>query len=367
MWYVINKQNGQKLIKFKKRVIIPLFEYMVKYKNESRTDKFVEFLEEISSETNSELIDCNKKIKKHNLKNLCNKKRILEQRIQDTEILKYICKRVVNKVSFVDCIESLLSTYSKLELEMHMYVYYMQNRALKKRKSFIDELKVPDEWNRIFTVFFYEKFFVMSQIWERIDGCSYSREEFHENFKEDNKIFVCPYCDSSDISDNGNLEVEHFWPGSKYPFLSMNPLNLYSSCKACNRPATGKGTKTFNPITLPFYQSIGEGVRFKPNVVERKIHIKGKSRAIDNYIKLINLENRYSKKSGYGIVELLTSTIYSTIKELENHGQVVSDDDIKTYISSKIIPRVQPHYFVVSDILRDYSKYLDFIDSQNGI
>lgn len=147
----------------------------------------------------------------------------------------------------------------------------------------------------------------------------------------------------------------------------MNPLNLYSSCKACNRPATGKGTKTFNPITLPFYQSIGEGVRFKPNVVERKIHIKGKSRAIDNYIKLINLENRYSKKSGYGIVELLTSTIYSTIKELENHGQVVSDDDIKTYISSKIIPRVQPHYFVVSDILRDYSKYLDFIDSQNGI
>lgn len=54
------------------------------------------------------------------------------------------------------------------------------------------------------------------------------------------------------------------------------------------------------------------------------------------YIKLINLENRYSQKSGYGIVELLTSTIYATIKEVENHGQIVSDEDIEKYISSKL-------------------------------
>lgn len=346
---------------------MPLFEYMIKYKNECRTDKFVEFLEEIRRESNCELIDCNRKIQTHNLKSMWNKKQILEQRIQDAEILKYVCKRVVDKGYLVDCVETLLSTYSKLELEMHMYVYYMQNKALKKRKSFIDELEVPDEWNRIFTVFFYEKFFAMSQIWERIDGCLYNRELFHDNFKDDNKIFVCPYCDSSDISDNGNLEVEHFWPRSKYPFLSMNPLNLYSSCKACNRPATGKGTKTFNPIILPFYQSIGDGVHFRPNVAERKIHIKGKTLAIDNYINLINLENRYSQKSEYKIVELLTSTIYATIKELENHGQVVSDEDIEKYISLKITPKVQPHYFAVSDILRDYSKYLDFIDNRNRI
>lgn len=367
MWYVINKHNGQKLIKFKKKVIVPLFEYMLKYKSKSRSDKFVEFLEEISIETNRKLIDCNRKLHRHNLKSIRNKKQILEQRVQDTEILKYICKRVVNKVRFADCVDSLLLTYTKLQLEMHMYVYYKQNKELKMRKSFIEEQKVPDEWDCIFKVFFYEKFFAMIQIWERIDGYLYTRDLFHDNFKKDNEIFVCPYCDSSDISDNGNLEVEHFWPESKYPFLSMNPLNLYSSCKACNRPATGKGTKTFNPITLPFYECIGEGVKYRPNVAERKIHIKGKTLAIDNYIKLINLENRYSQKSGYRIIELMTSTIYATIKELENHGQIVSDEDIEKYISSRIKPKAQPHYFVVSDILRDYSKYLDFIDSRNGI
>lgn len=365
MWYVINKQNGQKLIKFKKKVIIPLFEYMVKYKSQHRLDNFVEFLEEISLETKRKLIGCDKKLYRYNLKSIMNRKHILDQRVQNIEILKYICKRTVKKVRFANCVDSLLAKYTKLELEKHMYVYYIQNKELKERKSFIEETEVPDEWSFIFKVFFYEKFFVMPQIWERIDGVLYTRDLFHDNFKEDNKIFVCPYCDSSDISDNGNLEVEHFWPESKYPFLSMNPLNLYSSCKACNRPATGKGTKTFNPITLPFYENIGDGVRFRPDVVQRKIHIKGNTLAIDNYIRLINLENRYSKKSGYGIVELLTSTIYETIKELENHGQVVSDEEIEKYISLKIIPKVQPHYFVVSDILRDYSKYLDFIDGRN--
>lgn len=340
---------------------------MVRYKSENRSDKFVDFLEKIRIESDNKLSDCNKKLHRYNLKSIRNKIQVLEQRVQDTELLEYICERTVNHVCFSDYVDPLLSTCDKLEIENHMSMYYMQNKELKMRKSFIKEQPIPNEWKRIFKEFFYEKFFAMQQIWEQIDGCLYTRDSFHNNFKEDNKIYVCPYCDSSDISDNGNLEVEHFWPVSKYPFLSMNPLNLYSSCKACNNPATGKGTKTFNPITLPFYEQIGAGVQFRPDVVQRKIHIKGKTLAINNYIKLMNLEKRYSKKSGYGIVELLTSTIYATIKELESHGQAVSDEDIEKYISLKIIPKVQPHYFVTSDILRDYSKYLDFIDSRNGI
>lgn len=46
---------------------------------------------------------------------------------------------------------------------------------------------------------------------------------------------------------------------------------------------------------------------------------------------------------------------------------MVSDEDIEKYISLQIKPKVQPHYFVISDILRDYSKYLEFINSRNGI
>ena len=287
MWYVINKQNGQKLIKFRKKIIIPLFNYMIKYKRENRTDSFSEFLKEIS-EINKKLLNFFDK-NKYTFESIKRKEQVIQDTINEVNVLIYICKRKTNKISFVDCVDKLLSNYDKFELESQIYVFFRQNIELKKRKSFINESPLPQEWHTIFKDFFYEKFFSMKQIWTKIGVDEYSRDIFHDNFKSDNQIYVCPYCDSSEISDNGNLEIEHFWPKSKYPFLSMSPLNLYSSCKSCNR-TTGKGTTIFNPMIMPFHKQIGDDVRFIPNVSKKNIHITGKTQAIDNYIKLMNLD-----------------------------------------------------------------------------
>lgn len=332
---------------------------MIRYKHEARTEDFEEYLKEVLKINKCQKDKIDGVIRKYELEDLKQKKENLEKTINEAELLIYIYKRKHKRIQFSDCITSLLLNYSELDIRKHMYIYYRQNKELKQRKNYILEQKVPDEWNKIFKLFFYEKFFTMESVWKYIDGKPYSREMFHDNFKEDNDLLVCPYCDSADISDNGNLEVEHFWPESIYPFLAMNPLNLYSSCKSCNRPASGKGWKILDPISMPFYEQIGNSVCFKPNVDERKIHIKGKTPATNNFVKLINLEDRYSEKGGYRVVEIMASTIYATIKQLESKGETVSDKDITEYVSRKIIPKVQPHYFVTKDIMKDYNKYLE--------
>ncbi|WP_414150578.1 hypothetical protein ACIZ62_15655 [Acetobacterium carbinolicum] len=362
MWYVINIQNGKKLRLFRDRLIIPLFEHMIAYKHEEIAIPFDKYLDEIIKTSTSQLKNVSKHAELFKLTSLIQRKETLENDIKVATLLVYIYKRANNNVSFSSNVTQLLSKYSENEIRKHLYTYYYQNNALKSRKAFIDVQNVPDEWRVVFKNFYYEKFFNMPQVWERLDGTEYTREKFHDNFKEDNNIYVCPYCDATDVSDNGNLEIEHFWPESIYPFLAMSPLNLYSTCKSCNRPSTGKGIRTINPMTMPFYELIGNEVIFKPDIINRKIHIHGKTLASENFIKLIKLEERYSKKGPYHVVEILSSTIYDTIKQAESHGAVITDEDIAGYVSNKIIPKVQPHYFVTTDILKGYNKYLDFLD-----
>ena len=40
MWYVMNKQNGKKLRLFEINVILPLFEYMISYKQKEVDENF---------------------------------------------------------------------------------------------------------------------------------------------------------------------------------------------------------------------------------------------------------------------------------------------------------------------------------------
>lgn len=64
MWYVMNKQNGKKLRLFEINVILPLFEYMISYKQKEVDENFDSYLEQIK---NQNIIELNK-IKKNKSK-----------------------------------------------------------------------------------------------------------------------------------------------------------------------------------------------------------------------------------------------------------------------------------------------------------
>ena len=60
MWYVINKQNGKKLHLFEENVIIPFFEYMIKYKQKKETSNFDTFLIKLQKQNNQKLLKIEK-------------------------------------------------------------------------------------------------------------------------------------------------------------------------------------------------------------------------------------------------------------------------------------------------------------------
>lgn len=332
MWYMINKTNGIKLKRFERKIIIPLFSQMIKYKSEIRTINFMDYLEEISDET-------------------------------EKTILKYICKRTWKGIKFIDLVDRILINSSEQEIRKYYRLYLKQNEELKKRSSFIEPRTVPEEFKQIFVDFFYERFFSMDGIWKKIDDTVYTREIFHENFKRDNRISVCPYCDIDTIVNAGNAQVEHFWPKSSYPFLAMSALNLISSCHSCNEPFEGKGVATFNPITMPYYEQIGKKMSFSYDSLHSKIEIFAKENCYRNYIDLLKLKKRYASSSVYSKVEACAESIYTSIQEYEHiHSVKMSEDEIKDYVRNRSV-RIAKHdnlYFAVLDVFSDYNEYLRY-------
>ena len=332
MWHVINKTNGIKLKKFERKIIIPLFSQMIRYKSTETTITFTEYMETIPDET-------------------------------EREILKYICKRSWKKIKFIDLVDTILANSNEHELRRYYYFYIKQNRELKKKSSYIEEVEISGEFKQIFVDFFYEHFFNMDGIWEKIDGSVYTREIFHENFKVDNKITVCPYCDIDTMVNSGNAQVEHFWPKSRYPFLAMSALNLISSCHSCNQPFEGKGIATYNPITMPYYEQIGDKIRFSHDILHRKIKISAGDEPIINYIDLLKLEKRYGTSSVYNKVGVCAAAIYNSIQEYEHMQNVrLTEDRIKDYIRNSHfrIERQDNLYFAILDTFSDYNEYLKY-------
>ena len=231
MWFVTNKTNCIKLKKFEKKVIIPLFTELLNYKRQSDYSDFVKYL---------------------NAKNINNQ----------NDALIYICKRKVNKIKFIDCVNKIISDYTYEQIRWYFYIYLIQNKQIKEKQTSIGFFKIPEPFKTIFVDFFYNKFFSNDKIWSFLDTSSFSRSDFHNNFKNENRLFVCPYCDIDTTLNIGNNQIEHFWPKSQFPFLAMNALNLISSCHSCNMPFEGKGTSVRTPISTPYTKQIGNLYKF---------------------------------------------------------------------------------------------------------
>jgi hypothetical protein len=91
-------------------------------------------------------------------------------------------------------------------------------------------------------------------------------------------ITVCPYCNRNYIHTSYNEhgrtrpELDHFFPKSKYPFLSISLYNLIPSCHICN--SNLKGAKDFylEPHLHPFIENKNSDfqfeVKYRDDVIE---------------------------------------------------------------------------------------------------
>lgn len=86
-------------------------------------------------------------------------------------------------------------------------------------------------------------------------------------------VRICPYCNRmyiatlptpEELEDEQEYKptratIDHFYPKSMYPYLSLSFFNLIPSCEVCNR---NKGFKAI-PIFYPYEESFGDDIVFR--------------------------------------------------------------------------------------------------------
>lgn len=177
---------------------------------------------------------------------------------------------------------------------------------------------------------------------------------------------VCPYCNRQyitpliELKKDGSIakvrgDLDHFYPKSIYPFLSMSLYNLIPCCKFCN--SSFKGTDEFSPDTLhPSEGNIHEHFRFvsdfaqaprMPSVqIEHLDHASGKK--VNDYTEMFQLEAQYSFHG-------------NQIKELMDKRQIYSDSYIMELFTQypSLFPSIQSVVEAVIGYFPDASRLND--------
>lgn len=133
------------------------------------------------------------------------------------------------------------------------------------------------------------------------------KKPFFELFED---INVCPYCNRNFINpinkkisqkvnganENQFPDIEHFFPKSIYPFLSLSISNLLPSCAFCNKIKSNVDTYKHNCISP--YEIVKNDTRFKfefnsTDINHRKIVLKQISNIKNS--EILHLDNLYNE------------------------------------------------------------------------
>ena len=120
---------------------------------------------------------------------------------------------------------------------------FMDKKAWEKGKFNLESDQLPEAAQKILRDFFgYFYDVVLCTTHFRLEGMSrpfYSRKELAKDyFKGKNEKIrrICPVCLQPVTNGETDEDVEHYFPKSKYPCLSLHPYNLYFCCTTCNYP-----------------------------------------------------------------------------------------------------------------------------------
>ncbi|QXU43479.1 hypothetical protein [Pedobacter sp. D749] len=234
------------------------------------------------------------------------------------------------------------------ELKKEYAVYLRQNREVYRLNyNFAPQIH-PEPLKKIFKDYFYEVCWGKKWIWRDVVGIPYDRSKFQENFKLENDMSICPYCDLTTIPSKRSAWVEHFLPKGKFPYVSSNPNNLIPTCTPCNVSGTGKGEGHKNPVKSPLQQQIGDTLEFR--VVNDKIEITANADAgVENYLALLKTRERYRERN-------VQRSVFKTLIETYNlitDGNQAQELDQRFFDYIKVIGTEQGHYFVRKTLLED--------------
>lgn len=214
---------------------------------------------------------------------------------------------------------------------------------------------------------------------EKIFNYSAHRQkaEFMEHFKKLN-IKSCPFCNNNYVyfykqkakQYNTIATLEHYYPKSKYPHLSLSFYNLIPSCNTCN--SKFKGTKEHEGNILhPYIEDFNEKANFSVIVdalpikkdIELKIELTSNDERCKNSIDRFQLDKIYDEHRDIAKVIWNTTQAYNDdrINELyKNFYETLgySREDVKnfafcSYLDKNDINR-RNHTKLTQDILKQF-------------
>ncbi|WP_024786805.1 MULTISPECIES: HNH endonuclease [unclassified Lebetimonas] len=184
---------------------------------------------------------------------------------------------------------------------------------------------------------------------------------------------VCLYCNRN-FTLNFNekettVELDHYYPKEKYPFLALNLYNLVPSCHTCNHKKSNSEKNHLHP----FFDDIDKEIKFSLKLKDTSfyhsidgfnIEIETKSLKAQNHIEVFNLENLYNEHKDI-ILELIQKTYMydeSYLDELFKKYEGTffrNKEDLTRLISGGYISEDEINKRPLSKLIKDMLEYLN--------
>jgi len=192
--------------------------------------------------------------------------------------------------------------------------------------------------------------------------CLYCNREYIINYTENTKTKT-------------TAELDHFYPRSLYPFLSISFFNLVPSCKTCNSKLKGDKDTYKEKILYPYEESLNKNTNFKLQISNTNFIHKESSFALSlqanntkamESIKLFQLKELYDEHKDIVIELIQKKEIYneSYIDELlqKYEGTLFKNrEDLLRLITCGYMSNDDIHKRPLSKLIKDISEELDLL------
>lgn len=200
------------------------------------------------------------------------------------------------------------------------------------------------------------------------------KELFMRNFKKLN-IKSCPFCNNNYVyyfqdGKNTIATLEHYYPKSKYPHLSLSFYNLIPSCYVCNSKFKG-GKKHVGNVLHPYTEDFDQKATFSVEIdslpaqknINLKVNLKSDDPRCKQSIDRFKLDKVYAEHSDIATEIWNKAQVYNEdrIKELYNsfYKQLgYSEEDVKNFVFCNYLDQndinKRNHSKLTQDILKQF-------------
>jgi len=192
-------------------------------------------------------------------------------------------------------------------------------------------------------------------------------------------LTTCPYCNRNFIvnfsKDSTTVELDHFYPKNKYPYLAISLYNLIPVCHTCNHKKKEQKLKIY-----PYQESYNDYVDFSFTInsatledvdsIDIKYSYKNETKHIrkkvNNYHKVLNIKPLYENHKDIVLELIQKKEIYpdSYIDELmKNYSGTIfsSRDELMRLITCGYVNDDDINKRPLSKLIKDISEELEFV------